>query len=367
MWSALRCVAPFAIAVVLAGCGDEPATTKTESGAAPPSTPGRWLPDGPKDAATVWAVGDGADGGTAGRAVGELIATRRVDRFLYLGDVYDEGSAEEYEEHYEPSWGKFADRTAPVAGNHEWDKRDEGYEPYWREKHGATPPHYYAFRAGGWELISLNSEIGGPEYGAQVDWLREQVKRRPGTCRLGFWHRPRYSASTRHGDEPDVDGLWTSLKGRIEHALFIMVGCTNGTYVYPARGLASVCADTTNAPASGQWLRLAMTPEEIDALPVAGWQKTIFRAFARYGGVVADTGGTEAFGFELESPETYRSFGVPDPWEAWAAEQALLPGSNVDTKLGADGVIRWDLEVGDGVDWLSALEVVEPCVIQRTC
>ena len=221
MWSALRRVAPFAIALVLAGCGDEPATTKTESGAAPPSTPGRWLPDGPKDAATVWAVGDGADGGKYADQVVDLIGRSDFDLLLYLGDVYDEGSAEEYEEHYEPSWGKFADRTAPVAGNHEWDKRDEGYEPYWREKHGSTPPHYYAFRAGGWELISLNSEIGGPEYGAQVDWLREQVKRRPGTCRIGFWHRPRYSASTRHGDEPDVDGLWTSLKG---HASIVLAG-----------------------------------------------------------------------------------------------------------------------------------------------
>src|SRR5687768_16842499 len=104
MWSALRRMAPFAAALVLMGCGDEPATTKTEAGAAAPTTPGRWLPDGPKDAATVWAVGDGADGGKYGDQVVDLIGRSDFDLLLYLGDVYDEGTAEEYEEHYEPSW-----------------------------------------------------------------------------------------------------------------------------------------------------------------------------------------------------------------------------------------------------------------------
>ena len=42
---------------------------------------------------TVWAVGDGADGGRASRAVENLVVTSgRVDRFLYLGDVYPTGT-----------------------------------------------------------------------------------------------------------------------------------------------------------------------------------------------------------------------------------------------------------------------------------
>ena len=155
--------------------------------------------------------------------------------------------------------------------------------------------------------------------------------------------------------------------GRIDHALFVMVGCSNGTYVFPARGKASICSDTTNAPASGQWLRLNMTEAEIDALPVSSWQKVIFKAFAKYGGVVADTGGNESFGFELESPETYRSFGIPDPWIAWAKAKSTEANDNIDVYKTSDGVERYHLNVGRGVDWQSKLQVVDPCVIQKTC
>jgi hypothetical protein len=40
---------------------------------------------------------------------------------LTLGDnAYPEGSAEDFEECYEPTWGQFKNRTKPVPGNHEY-------------------------------------------------------------------------------------------------------------------------------------------------------------------------------------------------------------------------------------------------------
>jgi acid phosphatase type 7 len=51
------------------------------------------------------------------------------------------------------------------------------------------------------------------EGSAQLRWLRAQL-RRPGTCRLAFWHRPRFSAGDVHGDQADIDPLWRSLRGR---------------------------------------------------------------------------------------------------------------------------------------------------------
>jgi Calcineurin-like phosphoesterase len=174
-----------------------------------------------RNSAVVWAVGDGADGGAAGKAVARLVRAGPVDRFLYLGDVYGpllagllrgDGTAADYRTRYAPLFGALARRTAPTPGNHEWPQRGDGYEPYWRAVLGSTPPAYYSFTIAGWQVLSLNSEAPHGRGSPQLRWLAREVAR-PGTCRLAFWHRPRFSAG-RHGDQADVAPLWDALRGR---------------------------------------------------------------------------------------------------------------------------------------------------------
>ena len=187
---------------------------------------GPYVPAGPASRALLWAVGDGADGGTAARAVVKRMKRKRFDRLLYLGDVYGsglvstllgDGTAADYRERYDPLYGEFAPKTAPTPGNHEWRRRGEGYEPYWRDAFGRPPPAFYAFDAGGWQLLSLNSEAPRGAGSEQLRWLHSQL-RAPGTCRLAFWHRPRFSAG-RHDDEPAVAPLWNALRG---HAAIVV-------------------------------------------------------------------------------------------------------------------------------------------------
>lgn len=170
--------------------------------------------------AVVWAVGDGADGGASAQKVTALIAAGRPDRLLYLGDVYETGSRSDFANHYAPTYGRLAARTAPTPGNHDWPQHLQGYDPYWGRTLRRPPPGFYAFRIGGWEIFSLNSEGPHGRRSAQDRWLRQQV-RRPGTCRLAFWHRPRYSGGVEHGDEPDVQPFWDALRG---HATLIVNG-----------------------------------------------------------------------------------------------------------------------------------------------
>ena len=165
-----------------------------------------------QDRTVLWAVGDGADGGTEGRALAARIVSDGPDHFLYLGDVYDDGTSEEFERNYRSVYGRLDRVAAPTPGNHEWPRAEEGYEPYWRGAKGRTLPSYYSFRAGGWELLSLNSEAAHDADSAQVRWLQGAVAE-PGTCRLAFWHRARFSAG-RHGDQEDVAPLWDSLRGK---------------------------------------------------------------------------------------------------------------------------------------------------------
>ena len=151
--------------------------------------------------------------------------------------------------------------------------------------------------------------------------------------------------------------------GHIDHALFMVVGCSNGRMVYPGRDYGGTCADTTNAPASGQWLQLNMTNNQINALRIPSWQKTILRALARYGGFVGDTGGNEAFGLELESQQTYTSVGAVNPYIAWASKQATKRNSNI-IRYSDGGVKRYALDIAKGVDWKQKLRVIDPCVIR---
>lgn len=202
------------------------------------------VPSGPSRRAVVWAVGDGADGGSAAKAVARLIRQGPVDRFLYLGDVYGpqplafvrgEGTASDYRARYAPVYGGLAAITAPTPGNHEWPQRGSGYEPYWRTALGRTPPAYYRFTIAGWRVLSLNSEGPHGRGSAQVRWLARQVAR-PGTCRLAFWHRPRFSTG-RHGDQPDVAPLWDALRGRA--ALVVTGHEHNMQRLRPIDGIAS--------------------------------------------------------------------------------------------------------------------------------
>lgn len=167
--------------------------------------------------ATVWAVGDGADGGSDGRRVGAMIAASEPDRFLYLGDVYETGTREEFGINYEPAFGSLKDVTLPTPGNHEWPEYTQGYEPYWSGLTAKGPPDYYAARVAGWQLISLNSEAPHDPGSAEVQWLRRTVAG-GGNCRIAFWHRPRYSAGS-HGDQADIAPLWDQLAGRAKLVL----------------------------------------------------------------------------------------------------------------------------------------------------
>lgn len=126
---------------------------------------------------------------------------------LALGDnAYDVGSIRDYNDCYDPTWGRHKGRTRPVPGNHEYGVEGaHGYFTYFGDV--ATPLQpgctqhcngFYSFDLGAWHLIALNSEIGNGVGSEQEQWLRADLAAHPTQCTLAFWHRPRYS-SGRHG------------------------------------------------------------------------------------------------------------------------------------------------------------------------
>jgi hypothetical protein len=163
--------------------------------------------------AVVWAVGDGADGSARAKRLARRIARDGPDRFLYLGDVYETGSAAEFERNFDGVYGELATVTEPTPGNHDWGRRREGYFPYWASVKGDRQRPWYRFSIGGWEIFGLNSEAAHGPGSRQVRWLREQLDDAAGDCRIAFWHRPRLSAGV-YGDDPSYEPFWRALAGR---------------------------------------------------------------------------------------------------------------------------------------------------------
>ena len=180
----------------------------------------------------VWAAGDGADGSAGARRLARLIEADAPDRFLYLGDVYERGTAAEFETNFAAVYGRLASITEPTPGNHEWKLRRQGYYPYWRGVKGHKLRPWYAFTLGGWEVLSLNSEAAHGPGSRQVRWLREHLENAEGSCRIAFWHRPRLSAGV-YGNDPSYEPFWRALEGK---ARLVLSGHDHNMQRLRARG-----------------------------------------------------------------------------------------------------------------------------------
>ena len=164
----------------------------------------------PQQPTVVWAFGDGADGSANQRRLARLVFADDPDRVLYLGDVYETGTADEFERNFRRPYRRLLKRMLPTPGNHEWANRATGYNPFWRSVTGRRTRPWYAVRLGSWQVLSLNSEALGP---AQSRWLRRALDR-DAPCRLAISHRPRFSAGI-HGDQADLQPTWAALHGKV--------------------------------------------------------------------------------------------------------------------------------------------------------
>ena len=160
----------------------------------------------------VATVGDGAGGEPNTTKVTDMIANVNPNLFLYLGDVYEQGSIAEFYNWYGTGtfFGQFRSITDPTVGHHEY--LSVGAAPYYY--YWDNVPKYYSFNANGWHFISLNSNginIGGvgpnsPEY----KWLQADLAANPSPCTIAYFHHPLYSIGPEGVEAAMVD-IWKLL------------------------------------------------------------------------------------------------------------------------------------------------------------
>jgi hypothetical protein len=178
-------------------------------------------PERPPSPPVVVAAGDIASCRTeADEATARLVGDIGDSTVLTLGDeAYPDGSAEDFEECYDPTWGRFKDRTKPVPGNHEYDTPGAaGYFHYFGRAAGDPGKGYYSYNLGKWHIVALNSNCKEEEVGdcepssQQVRWLKADLAaNKDKRCTLAYMHHPRFSSGKEHGNTHFVKPLWDAL------------------------------------------------------------------------------------------------------------------------------------------------------------
>jgi hypothetical protein len=148
-------------------------------------------------------------------ATAALVADIPGTVFTAGDNAYEDGTLQQFQTCYDPTWGTFKDRTRPSPGNHDYHTNGaDGYFTYFGPLAGDPTEGYYAYDLGAWRIYALNSncaEVGGCGAGSpQRAWLKGDLADNPRRCVLAYWHHPRFS-SGYHGNQPKVKGFWTAL------------------------------------------------------------------------------------------------------------------------------------------------------------
>src|SRR4029079_5584077 len=154
---------------------------------------------------------------TGDEATASILATLSFDAIATLGDnEYESGTATEFANCYDQTWGPYKLQTHPGAGNHEYNTAGAtGYYGYFVAAAGDPAKGYYSYDLGAWHIVVINSNcsaIGGCGAGSpQEKWLRADLAAHPAACTLSYWHHPLYSSGATHGNDPEMAPIFQAL------------------------------------------------------------------------------------------------------------------------------------------------------------
>jgi hypothetical protein len=177
--------------------------TSTATQAATPTPQPSTTPGDP----VILAAGDIAKcgGGTPAPGSGAFITSNMllgdIGNIFTLGDnSNDSGSLADYQNCFQPTWGRLMDRLDIAMGNHDIGNAGQDFFTYFSGMTGDWG--HYSLNLGSWHIIVLNAEcsIGGQGCGAssvQETWLRQDLASNSQSCVLAIWHQPLFTSGTQ--------------------------------------------------------------------------------------------------------------------------------------------------------------------------
>jgi hypothetical protein len=196
---------------------------RTSTGPTPPPTstipgnPGPPNPPPPPSATQIFVgAGDIAmcDALDPARQTGRLVQGIGGTVFALGDNAYFGGTAREYNDCYDTTWGSEKFRTRPVLGNHEYEGGNQGgpYFDYFGISNAGMPGQgYYSFPLGSnWHAIALNSNIPASENSPQGQWLKNDLIANQTRCTVAYWHHPLFT-SAQNGPQVFMRDFWRIL------------------------------------------------------------------------------------------------------------------------------------------------------------
>jgi hypothetical protein len=209
-----------------------PAPSPTPSGPTPTPISPTPTPTPGATSGTILAAGDisyctNSDGtvNNNDEATAKLLDANPSGTVLALGDnAYNSGTLTEFNNCYDPTWGRHKSRTRPVPGNHDYSGTSgaKGYYDYFNGVGVQTGPAgdrstgYYSYNVGGWHLVAINSCATKPggvcnPGTAQLDWLKSDLAANSSACTLAYWHHPHFSSGHDHNNGGMMTGIYQAL------------------------------------------------------------------------------------------------------------------------------------------------------------
>jgi hypothetical protein len=203
------------VAVALAACGEKPPTEPPPEQPPPEEPP----PSGQSTFVMAGAGNIAKCTNDRDEATAQLL-DEVADFVVALGDnVRESSTLADYNNCYEPTWGRHKDRTFVVLGNHDYDAGNaNGTFDYFGDRAGPRDLGYYSQDLGDWHVIVLNDNSQFVPYAAgspQDQWLVADLEANTKPCILAMWHQPLFT-STQPGEAQVRSSrriLWERLYG----------------------------------------------------------------------------------------------------------------------------------------------------------
>lgn len=147
---------------------------------------------------------------TGDEATADLIDDIDGTIFTMGDNAYPDGTDADFQNCYEPSWGRHKPRTYPSPGNHEYHTPGaSGYFDYFGAAAGDPAKGYYSYNLGAWHVVVLNSNIAAEPDSTQHEWLSADLAS-TATCTVAYWHHPLFSSGL-HGNQNNMKLTWDAL------------------------------------------------------------------------------------------------------------------------------------------------------------